>query len=192
MPYKVTPAEHVGVGVGVPAVAVAVAVGVNVAVAVDVGVNVAVAVDVGVNVAVAVDVDVGVNVAVAVAVAVDVAVAVGVGETAGQAPGSEKTTLSILQPTPAVLLSLPMRQRSTRFCPAAADGRFTVVVIKPADTPPHAARPPSGFACVASMVALYPPVTKLPPAVMISVKAPPPMLISSTAPSKKVVVPSNE
>src|SRR4051812_34357324 len=188
MPYKVTPAEHVGVGVGVPAVAVAVAVGVNVAVAVDVGVNVAVAVDVGVKVAV----DVGVNVAVAVAVAVDVAVAVGVGETAGQTPGSEKTTLSILQPTPAVLLSLPMRQRSTTFCPAAADGRFTVVVIKPADTPPHAARPPSGFACVASMVALYPPVTKLPPAVMISVKAPPPMLISSTAPSKKVVVPSNE
>ena len=123
--------------------------------------------------------------AVAVGVGVDVAVAVGVGEPAGQAPGWERTTLSTLQPTPAVLLSLPMRQRSTMFCPAAADGRFTVVVIKPADTPPHAERPPSGLACVASIVALYPPVTKLPPAVMISVKAPPPMLISSTPPSKK-------
>src|SRR6478735_1014444 len=148
-------------------------------------------VGVGVGVpAVAVAVGVGVNVAVAVAVAV--AVGVGVGEPAGQDPGWERTTLSTLQPTPAVLLSLPMRQRSTMFCPAAADGRFTVVVIKPADVPPHAERPPSGLACVASIVALYPPVTKLPPAVMISVKAPPPMLISSTPPSKKVVVPSNE
>src|SRR6476469_3178271 len=138
------PQVAVGVGVGV-----GVTVAVAVAVAVAVGVNVAVAVAVGANVAV--DVAVGVKVAVAVAVAV------GVGEPAGQDPGWERTTLSTLQPTPAVLLSLPMRQRSTMFCPAAADGRFTVVVIKPADTPPHAERPPSGLACVASIVALYPP-----------------------------------
>src|SRR6476661_5850295 len=87
---------------------------------------------------------VAVGVKVAVGVGVEVAVAVGVGEPAGQAPGWERTTLSTLQPTPAVLLSLPMRQRSTMFCPAATDGRFTVVVIKPADVPPHAERPPSG------------------------------------------------
>src|SRR6478736_8396871 len=118
MPYKVTPGVHVGVGVGLPAVAVAVAVGVNVAVAV------------------------GVNVA--VAVAVNVAVAVGVG-LAGQVPGWETTTLSILQPSTPVLVSLPMRQRSTIFCPAAAAGRFTVVVMKPAEFPLHAWRPARGL-----------------------------------------------
>jgi hypothetical protein len=92
--------------------------------------------------------------------------------------------LSTLQPWPTPLLSLPMRQRRTIFCPAAADGRFTVVVIKPADVLPHAERPASGFINPVFTVAVYPPVTKLPPAVMISVKAPPPMLISSTPPSQ--------
>ena len=77
-----------------------------------------------------------------------------------------------------------MRQRSTIFCPAALGGRFTVVVIKPADVLPHAARPASGFVQQVLTVAVYPPVTKLPPAVMISAKAPPPMLISSTPPSQ--------
>jgi hypothetical protein len=33
-------------------------------------------------------------------------------------------------------------------------------------------------------MAVYPPVTKVPPAEMISVKAPPPMLISNTPPSQ--------
>ena len=70
--------------------------------------------------------------------AVAVAVGVGVGEPAGQAPGSERTTLSTLQPEFVPLVSLPMRQRSTIFCPAAAGGRFTVVVIKPAEVSPHA------------------------------------------------------
>jgi len=133
MPYKVTPGTHVGVGVGVPAVALAVGVGVNVAVTVGVGVNVAV--------------DVGVKVAVAVAVGVNVAVGVGlgVGVTAGQAPGWETTTLSILQPSTPVLVSLPMRQRRTTLCPAAAAGRFTVVVMKPVEFPLHAGRPARGL-----------------------------------------------
>ena len=151
----------VGVGVGVE-VTVAVGVGVNVAVAVGVGVKVAVAVavgatvGVGVNVAVAVGVGVkvavGVEVAVAVAVGVDVAVEVGVGETAGQAPGWETTTVSILQPCAVADVSLPMRQRNTMFCPAADGGRFTVVVIKPAELPLHAWRPARGLLWVVSIV----------------------------------------
>jgi len=104
--------------------------GEQVAVGVGVGVNVAVAVGVGVKVAVAV----GVGGTVAVAVAVGV----GLGEPAGQAPGWERTMLSILQPEFVPLVSLPMRQRSTTFCPAAAGGRFTVVVIKPLELAPHA------------------------------------------------------
>src|SRR6478735_8629874 len=135
MPYKVTPGVHVGVGVGLPAVAVAVGVGVNVAVTVGVGVNVAVAV----------------GVKVAVAVGVNVAVAVGVG-LAGQVPGWETTTLSILQPSTPVLVSLPMRQRRTTFCPAAAAGRVTVVVMKPAELPLHAGRPARGLLKVAAIV----------------------------------------
>jgi hypothetical protein len=78
-------------------------------------------------------------------VAVAVGVGLGVGVTAGQAPGWETTTLSILQPSTPVLVSLPMRQRSTTFCPAAAAGRFTVVVIKPAEFPLHAWRPARGL-----------------------------------------------
>ena len=63
--------------------------------------------------------------------------------------------LSTLQPTPAVLLSLPMRQRSTMFCPAAAAGRFTVVVIKPADAAaPCRTSSRVGWQCVASIVAI--------------------------------------
>jgi hypothetical protein len=83
-----------------------------------------------VNVAVGVDVAVAVGVGgtVAVGVAVAVAVGVGVGEPAGQAPGSETTTVSILQPCAVEDVSLPMRQRNTMFCPAANGGRFTVVV----------------------------------------------------------------
>ena len=147
---------------------------------------VAVAVAVAIAVAVAVAVAVGVNAAVAVAVGVDVAIAVGVGvgDRPGQDPGSETTMLSILQPEPEPLSSLPMRQRNTTFCPAAAGGIFTVVVIKPADVLPHAERAARGFECAVFTVAVYPPVTKLPPAVMISVKAPPPMLISKTPPSQ--------
>jgi hypothetical protein len=91
--------------------------------------------------------------------------------------------LSTLQPEPAVLVSLPMRQRNTIFCPAAAGGKFTVVVIKPADVFPHAERPARGLVNPVFTIAVYPPVTKLPPAVMMSVKPPPPMLISSTPPS---------
>jgi hypothetical protein len=70
------------------------------------------------------------------------------------------------------------------FCPAAAGGRFTVVVIKPADVLPQAERPASGLLCRVFTVAVYPPVTKLPPAVMMSAKAPPPILISNTPPSQ--------
>ena len=46
--------------------------------------------------------------------------------------------LSIRQPEFVPLVSLPMRQRNTTFCPAAAGGRFTVVVIKPLEVAPHA------------------------------------------------------
>src|SRR5882724_13108095 len=131
------PAAQIGVQLGV-------------GVGVGVGVKVAVAVGVGVNVAVAV----GVNVAVGVGVNVAVAVAVGVGEgvTAGQAPGSETTTVSILQPCAVADVSLPMRQRNTMFCPAADGDRFTVVVIKPAELPLHAWRPARGLLWVVSIV----------------------------------------
>ena len=91
-----------------------------------VGVNVAVAVGVGVN----------------VAVAVGVAVGVGVGVVAGQLFMLMESTR---QPWTATLLSLPRRQRSTIFCPTAAAGRFTVVVMKPPELPVHAERPASGL-----------------------------------------------
>jgi hypothetical protein len=59
-----------------------------------------------------------------------------------------------------------------------------VVVMKPPELPVHAERPESGLLQQVLTVPLYPPVTKLPPAVMMSVNGPPAMLISSTPPSK--------
>jgi hypothetical protein len=87
------------------------------------------------------------------------------------------------QPVPDVLVSLPIRQRSWIFCPCAAAGRFTVVVMYPAEVPVHAERPARGLLNVKSIVPLYPPAAKLPPAVMMSVNAPPLIEISSTPPS---------
>ena len=86
-------------GTIVPAPLVIVYEGVQVGVGVGVGVGVAVAVGVGVGVGGGVEVGVGVGVGVGLGVAVGVAVGVGGGVgVAGQAPGWETTTVSILQP----------------------------------------------------------------------------------------------
>jgi hypothetical protein len=53
--------------------------------------------------------------------------------------------LSIRQPVRPTELSLPIRQRKTTLCPAAAGGRFTVVVTKPLEFPLHASRFASGL-----------------------------------------------
>jgi hypothetical protein len=63
-------------------------------------------------------------------------------------------TLSIRQPVPATDSSLPIRQRSTMLCPAAADGRLTVVVTKPPEEPLQASLPASGLEKVVLIVAL--------------------------------------
>src|SRR5262245_13326315 len=99
-----------------------------------------VAVGTGVSVIVGVRVAVGTGGAVGGGVTVGVLVRVGVAEAGMQ---SRTLMVSMRQPALETLLSLPMRQRSWIFCPAAAAGRFTVVVIKPPELWPHACRPPS-------------------------------------------------
>ena len=93
-------------------------------------------------------------------------------------------TLSMRQPSSEKELSLPIRQRSTMLWPAAAAGRFTVVVTKPSEKLLQAGRPASGLPKSVSIVTLYPPAAKLPPAARMSWKAPPSIEISSTPPSK--------
>ena len=92
--------------------------------------------------------------------------------------------VSMFQPTAAMVQSDAKRKRSLMFCPFAAAGRLTVVVKKPPDFPDQAWRPAMGLWKFTLIMLLYPPVTKLPPAVIMSVKAPAPMAISSTPPSK--------
>src|SRR5450432_3313202 len=58
---------------------------------------------------------------------------------------SRTTMPSMRQPWIPTLVSLAMRQRSLTFCPAAAAGRFTVVVINPPELPLHAIRPAMGL-----------------------------------------------
>ena len=83
-----------------------------------------------------------------------------------------------------MLVSLPMRQRSTTFCPAADGGRTATVVMKPLfELPVHASRPCSGLPLKSERVPLYVPTTRVPPATRMSWKAPPSMLTSSTPPS---------
>jgi hypothetical protein len=53
--------------------------------------------------------------------------------------------LSMRQPSLEMLLSLPIRKRSTTLWLAAAAGRFTVVVTNPLELPVQAWRPASGF-----------------------------------------------
>ena len=49
------------------------------------------------------------------------------------------------QPSLEAVVSLAMRQRATTFCPFAAAGRFTVVVMNPPEFPLHAIRPARGL-----------------------------------------------
>jgi hypothetical protein len=66
-------------------------------------------------------------------------------------------------------VSLPMRQRSTRFCPAAEAGRIALVVMKPLfELPVQAWRPWSGLPLKSESVPLYLPTTNLPPAARMS------------------------
>ncbi len=125
-------------GVGVPqGVSVGVAVGVDggVVVGVEVGVNVADGIGEGV-----IDGSEGVGLAVGVGntVALGVGVAVGVGRS------QIIWTVSNLQPSLEVLLSLPIRHRITMVCPPKAV-RSTSVSVKPPELPVHAWRPASGL-----------------------------------------------
>ena len=98
-------------------------------------------------------------------------------------------TLSIHSPLGAVaaaLVSDATLKRRTTVWPTAAAGRLTLVWTKPAEAPLHAGRLTSGELNDGDTVWVYPPVTKLPPAVTMSVKAPAPILISSTAASNAV------
>jgi hypothetical protein len=82
-------------------------------------------------------------------------------------------------------VSLPSRQRSTTFCPAAEAGRIATVVTKPLfEFPVQARRPCSGLPLKSESVPSYVPTTRVPPAARMSWKEPPPILISSTPPSK--------
>ena len=77
--------------------------------------------------------------------------------------------VSMRQPGAPMPLSLPMRQRSTMFWPAADGGRIRVVVMKPLlEFPVQARRPPIGLPVEFWSVPLYVPTTKLPPAAMMS------------------------
>ena len=92
----------------------------------------------GVGVTPGVAVGVGLGGRVAVGVALAVAVGVGVGRS------QIIWTVSILQPSPEVLLSLPIRHRRTMVCPAKPV-RSTSVSMKPPELPVHAWRPASGL-----------------------------------------------
>jgi hypothetical protein len=63
-------------------------------------------------------------------------------------------TLSMRQPSFAMLLSLPIRNRSTTLWPAEAAGRLTVVVTNPLELPVQAWRPASGFEKLLEIVPL--------------------------------------
>ena len=125
-------------------------VGVTLGVAVGVGGGV----EVGVNVADGVGEGViggseGVGLAVGdgdkVALGVDVAVGVGLSHM--------PITLSILQPSPEPLESLPMRHRRTMVCPSNPL-RPTSVSMKPPELPVHALRPARGLPQQALIVPL--------------------------------------
>ena len=76
---------------------------------------------------------------------------------------------SMRQPGAPMPVSLPMRQRSTTFWPAADAGRIKLVVMKPLfELPVQARRPPIGLPNEFCSVPLYVPTTKLPPAAMTS------------------------
>jgi hypothetical protein len=106
-------------------------VGLGVGAGVAVGVGVTVGVVVGVGVTLGEAVGVGVDVGVAVGVGLGVAVGVGVGVGVPGAMQSLILIVSMRQPAAESLLSVPKRQRSTMFWPAAVDGRLTVVVMNP-------------------------------------------------------------
>jgi hypothetical protein len=90
-------------------------------------------------------------VAVAVGVAERVGVAVGVAVGVPKVRHSLTTTSSTRQPSLKPLVSLAMRHRSTCI---KANGRFTVVVIKPSELPLHASRPAIGLPRSVLMVRL--------------------------------------
>src|SRR6187455_317749 len=87
-------------------------------------------------------------------------------------------TSSIQAPAALTLLSVARRHLITTFCPFAAAGKLTVVVINPPELPLQACRPAIGLPKARSIVELYPPVTNEPPAVRISANGPPPIDIS--------------
>jgi hypothetical protein len=83
-------------------------------------------------------------------------------------------TLSTRQPACDTELSEHILQRTFTCCPAPEAGRFSSTVSKPPEPPLEMPLHPGrlgrhGFANAVLMeVWLYPPVTKLPPAVMMS------------------------
>jgi len=111
---------------------------------------------------------------------------VGVGEGGSQI--TETAMLSTRHPVPLPLLSDAIRKRSLINCPPTAP-RFATVLTYSPKFPLQALRPAIGLMKDVEIVALYPPVTKLPPTAgsVMSVKAPPLILgeeTSKTAPSK--------
>lgn len=62
--------------------------------------------------------------------------------------------VSTLQPTADTLLSDPMRNRITTFCPAAAAGKLMLVVVNPFEFPVNAWRPAIGLAKLTLIVPL--------------------------------------
>lgn len=71
-----------------------------------------------------------------------------------QAYPSLTVTSSTYQPAAASDESLPNRQRNCTDCPAAAAGRFAVVVMQPPLLPDQAVRAPKGFPVVPLRVRL--------------------------------------
>ncbi len=62
---------------------------------------------------------------------------------------------SMRQPGAPMPLSVPSRQRSTTFCPAADGGRIATVVMKPLlELPVQARRPASGLSLICESVPL--------------------------------------
>jgi hypothetical protein len=62
--------------------------------------------------------------------------------------------VSMNQPTPLTLESLPRRHLKTMFCPLAEAGRLTVVVMNPPEFPVQAWRPAMGLPKLTLMVPL--------------------------------------
>src|SRR5882724_13130000 len=67
-------------------------------------------------------------------------------EASPQQLGASNATVSTNQPAAPILASEPRRHLNWTDWPTAANGRFTIVVMKPADEPLQPERPVSGLA----------------------------------------------